>query len=62
MKFFMGMAQALFGIIFILFVGIFTMIGFGIIVIQSIIEWIREVNKDANKNIKEYYKRRLKDE
>ena len=48
MKVLMGMAQAVFGIIFIGFVGLFTVIGIGVIVTQEIIEWFKKVKEETN--------------
>lgn len=55
MKVIMGMAQAVFGIIFIGFVALFTMIGIGIIVTRETFDWFKKVNKETSEEIKKYY-------
>ena len=54
MKVIMGMAQAVFGIIFIGFVALFTMIGIGIIVTKEAFDWFRKINKETSEEIKKY--------
>ena len=56
MKLIMGMAQAVFGLIWIGFVALVTVIGIGIIVVQDTINWFKEVNKEIKESIKEYYR------
>ena len=62
MKFLMGMAQAVFGLIWIGFVAFVSIIGIGIIIVQDTISWFREVNKEIKENIKEYYRNIEKNE
>ena len=62
MKFLMGMAQAVFGLIWIGFVALVSIIGIGIIIVQDTINWFREVNKEIKENIKEYYRNIEKNE
>ena len=56
MKLIMGMAQAVFGLIWIGFVALVTIISIGIIVVQDTINWFKELNKDIKENITEYYR------
>ena len=56
MKLIMGMAQAVFGLIFIGFVGLVTVIGIGIIIVQDAFDWFRKVNNEVKEDIKEYYR------
>lgn len=55
MKKIMGMAQAIFGLIWFVIVALFLIIGIGVVVIKGTIEWLKEKNKEAKKDIKEYY-------
>ena len=56
MKFIMGMAQAIFGLIWSGFVALFLIIGIGFIVVQDVIDWFRKINNEVSENIKEYYR------
>ena len=56
MKVLMGMAQAVFGIIFIGFIGLFTVISIGVIVVQDTFDWFKKVKNETNEAIKEYYR------
>ena len=56
MKLIMGMAQAVFGLIWIGFVALVTVIGIGIIIVQDTINWFKDMNKEIKENIKEYYR------
>ena len=56
MKFIMGMAQAIFGLIFIGFVALFVIISIGVIAVQEAIDWFKKINNECNEAIKEYYK------
>ena len=58
----MGMIQAIFGLIWIGFVALVSIIGIGIIIVQDTINWFREVNKEIKENIKEYYRNIEKNE
>ena len=62
MKFLMGMIQAIFGLIWIGFVALVTIIGIGIIIVQDAIDWFRKINNETNENIKEYYRNIEKNE
>ena len=62
MKLIMGMAQAVFGLIWIGFVALVTVIGIGIIIVQDTINWFKEVNKEIKESIKEYYRNIEKNE
>jgi hypothetical protein len=55
MKKIMGMAQAIFGLIWFGIVALFLIIGIGVVVTKGTIEWLKEKNKEAKKDIKEYY-------
>lgn len=54
MKKIMGIAQAIFGLIWFGIVALFLIIEIGVVVIKGTIEWLKEKNKEE-KNIKEYY-------
>ena len=56
MKVLMGMAQAVFGIIWIGFVGLITVIGIGVIITKEAFDWFKKINNETNEEIKEYYK------
>lgn len=62
MKYLMGMIQAIFGLIWIGFVALVTIICIGIIIVQDTISWFKKVNKETNEAIKEYYKNIEKNE
>ena len=62
MKLIMGMAQAVFGLIWISLFTLAAIIGIGIIIVQDTINWFREVNKEIKENIKEYYRNIEKNE
>ena len=55
MKFIMGMAQAIFGLIWIGIVALFLIISIGIIVIKEAINYIKKIGmRKNNKEIKTY--------
>lgn len=56
MKKIMGMAQAIFGLIWIGFVSLFLIISIGFIVVQDAIDWFRKINNEVSEDIKEYYR------
>ena len=49
MKKIMGIAQAIFGLIWIVIVALFLIIGIGVVVTKGTIEWLKEKNKEAKK-------------
>ena len=46
MKFFMGMAQAIFGLIWFGFVALFVVVWIGITVTNTVIDYFKKVNKE----------------
>ena len=56
MKFIMGMAQAIFGLIWIGAACLFALIGVGIIVVRDALDWFKKINNECNEAIKEYYR------
>ena len=56
MKKIMGMAQAIFGLIWIGFVALFLIIGIGFIVVQDALDWFKKINNEVSEDIKEYYR------
>ena len=55
MKKIMGMAQAIFGLIWFGIVALFLIIEIVVVVTKGMIEWLKEKIKKQKKDIKEYY-------
>lgn len=56
MKIIMGIIQAIFGVVFIGFVGLITVISIGIVVVQDAFDWFKKINNETSEAIKDYYR------